>query len=62
MVVKLELPPETLARMDALAPLAARAAVARRLLELGLERAEESGDALRPSGVAPGLPVRSRVR
>lgn len=48
MTVKLDLPPEMLQRMDALAPLAKRASVVRRLVELGLERAEQ-----RPADLLP---------
>jgi hypothetical protein len=42
-IIKLVLPAELAMRIDALAPLAARARVARRLIELGLGVAESRG-------------------
>lgn len=51
MVVKLVMPAEVLARVDALAPLAKRTSVVRRLVEIGLERAEARPEELRPRAV-----------
>lgn len=64
MVVKLDIPPEFAARVDALAPLAPRTAIARRLLELGLERAESHPEELARTTrtaalVAPPAPQRA---
>lgn len=53
MIVRLVLPEQVVARAEALAPLARRAAVVRRLVEIGLERAEaRPEDLLRPRPIA----------
>lgn len=57
MVVKLQFPPEVLARVDALAPLARRATLVRRLVEIGLERVEA-----RPEELRPPRPATNKVR